>query len=85
MIAYLEDIEWGDAVYFAIITGFTIGHSDIEPLSTWGYVLSVVIGLVGLSFTGMIIGVADVKVEQRQFGSAYRFCRSRMSWEREQW
>lgn len=57
-IAYLEDLPFGDSIYFAFITGLTIGYGDIKPVTAWGRVVSIVIGIVGLIFTGMTIAIA---------------------------
>ena len=57
-IAHLEGLHLADSVYFTFITGLTIGYGDIEPVTGWGRVVSVMIGSVGLILTGMIIAVA---------------------------
>ena len=57
-ISRLERIELGDAIYFAFITGVTIGYGDITPETVWGRVVSVAIGLVGVVFTGLTVAVA---------------------------
>lgn len=57
-IAYLEGLPFGDSIYFAFITGLTIGYGDIQPVTAWGRVVSIVIGIVGLIFTGMTIAIA---------------------------
>lgn len=57
-ISHLERIELGKAIYFAFITGVTIGYGDIAPETVWGRVVSVVIGLVGVVFTGLTVAVA---------------------------
>jgi uncharacterized membrane protein YhaH (DUF805 family) len=57
-IAYLEDLPLADSIYFAFITGLTIGYGDIKPVTAWGRVASVVIGFIGLIFTGMTIAIA---------------------------
>jgi voltage-gated potassium channel len=57
-IATTEKIPIGDAIYFAFITGLTIGYGDIVAHSTAGRVISVLLGVVGILFTGLIIAVA---------------------------
>ena len=57
-ITYLEDIPLADSIYFAFITGLTIGYGDIKPVTPEGRVVSVLIGFVGLIFTGISIAVA---------------------------
>jgi hypothetical protein len=58
MISWLESIDLGDAIYFAFITGLTIGYGDIVPATTQARVVSVAIGLIGMLFTGISIAVA---------------------------
>ena len=57
-IAYFEDLGFGDSVYFAFITGLTVGYGDIEPVTAMGRVISIAIALVGLLFTGITVAVA---------------------------
>ena len=54
----IEGIELGNALYFACITGLTIGYGDISPETACGKALSVAIGLVGLLFTGITVAIA---------------------------
>jgi hypothetical protein len=54
----VEGIKLGDAVYFAFITGLSIGYGDISPETVVGKVMSVVIGLVGMLFIGMTTAIA---------------------------
>ena len=58
LISKLEGIELGEAIYFAFITGFTIGYGDIAPDSALGRVISVAIGLIGMIFTGVTVAIA---------------------------
>ena len=57
-IAYFEDLRFGDSVYFAFITGLTVGYGDIEPVTAMGRVVSIAIALVGLLFSGLTVAVA---------------------------
>ena len=59
-VAYfrVEDIDVGDAMYFAFVTGLTIGYGDITPETAVGKVVSVAIGLVGTLFVGLTVAVA---------------------------
>jgi hypothetical protein len=59
VIAKIEAIGVSDALYFAFVTGFTIGYGDITPHTGLGQVVSLAIGLNGLVFSGLIIAVAN--------------------------
>jgi voltage-gated potassium channel len=58
VISYLEGLHIGESIYFAFITGLTIGYGDIQPVTTLGRVVSVGIGIIGMLFTGMSVAVA---------------------------
>ncbi len=46
-----------DGVYWSFITATTVGYGDIRPLKKVSKVLSILIALVGMMFTGIIIAV----------------------------
>ena len=58
VISRLEGIPLGDAIYFAFVTGLTIGYGDISPATPLGRVISILIGLVGMIFTGVTVAIA---------------------------
>jgi hypothetical protein len=58
VMSWLEGIELGEAIYFAFITGLSIGYGDISPETAWGRVISVSIGLVGMLFVGITVAIA---------------------------
>lgn len=57
-IAAVEKIAFGDAIYFAFITGLTIGYGDIVATTTAGRIVSVILGFVGITFTGLVVAIA---------------------------
>ena len=58
LISKLENIPLGQGIYFAFITGLSIGYGDISPKTGWGCVVSVGIGMIGMIFVGMTVAVA---------------------------
>ena len=57
-ISRLEDLELGDGIYFAFITGLSIGYGDIVPHTTMGRIVSVAIGFIGILVVGFIAAIA---------------------------
>jgi len=47
-----------DAIYWAFITATTVGYGDIRPKVRGGKILSVLIAIVGVTFTGIIVAIA---------------------------
>jgi hypothetical protein len=64
VIAVVEDLSIGDAIYFALITGLTIGYGDIAPATAVGRVIAVALGLIGILFTGLVVAVATNAVRR---------------------
>lgn len=58
ILSLVEQISLGNSVYLSFITAFTIGYGDLTPATTVGRILSVVIGLIGIIFTGLVVAVS---------------------------
>jgi hypothetical protein len=58
LIGFVEGWTVGDAIYFAFVTGLTIGYGDIVPRQALTRALAVGIGISGLFLTGLIAGIA---------------------------
>jgi voltage-gated potassium channel len=58
VIAATEKVSFGKAVYFCCITGLTVGYGDIAPMTAIGRVISVLLGLIGILFTGVVVATA---------------------------
>jgi voltage-gated potassium channel len=59
-IVLAEGQPFGQAVYFVLITGLTVGYGDIAPTTAWGQVASVVAGVIGVINVGIIVAVANI-------------------------
>jgi uncharacterized membrane protein len=57
-IAYFEKIPFAEALYFAFVTGLTIGYGDIAPLTPAGRVVAILTGLIGILMTGLVAAIA---------------------------
>lgn len=58
--AYVGHIEgWTkfNSLYWALITASTVGYGDIRPLKKRSKVLSIIIALIGIMFTGILVAV----------------------------
>ena len=58
VIAAVENMPIGDALYFAFITGLTVGFGDLVPHTGIGRLVAVLIGVVGMLFTGLVVAGA---------------------------
>ena len=66
VIAFVERMPFGDSLYFSFVTGFTIGYGEIVPKTVLGRLVALLIGLIGIVFTGMVVAVA-VRAVQKTF------------------
>jgi hypothetical protein len=57
-ISVLEQLTIEESLYFAFITGLSVGFGDIAPQTTAGRIISVAIGLIGVIFVGLVVAVA---------------------------
>jgi hypothetical protein len=64
MLAYLEKIAFTEALYFAFVTGMTIGYGDIVMHTPSGRLVALLIGFIGILFTGLVVAVLVHAVRQ---------------------
>ena len=57
LFSLVEGKDIGSSIYFAFITGLTIGYGDITPVTTLGRMVAVLTGLVGTIFVGLIVAI----------------------------
>ena len=53
-----------ETVYFCAITALTIGYGDVVPTSTFGRIDAVLLGVIGVVFTGLIVAAAVRGVQE---------------------
>jgi voltage-gated potassium channel len=58
VFAWAEDQTLGNAIYFALVTGLTVGYGDITPVTPMGKAVSAAIAVVGVITAGIYIGIA---------------------------
>ena len=57
-VALLEKWSLFDGLYFAFVSGLTIGYGDLAPKAPLARSLAVGIGFVGIVFSGLVAAVA---------------------------
>jgi len=58
LVGHLEGWRIGDSVYFAFVTGLTIGYGDFVPHSLLTRAITIGIGLSGVLLTALLAAVA---------------------------
>lgn len=62
----------GETVYFCAITALTIGYGDVVPTTGFGRIDAVLLGLIGLVFTGLIVAAAVRGVQEASRQARHR-------------
>ncbi len=63
-VSLFEKMPFGDTLYFAFVTGLTIGYGDIVVQTPFGRLMAVLIGFVGILFTGLMVAVLVYAVRE---------------------
>jgi Na+-translocating ferredoxin:NAD+ oxidoreductase RnfE subunit len=58
VVGVREGWSMQESIYFAFVSGLTIGYGDLAPKSLLGRSLAIGIGLCGVLFTALLAGVA---------------------------
>ena len=58
IVGCIESWKKFDALYWSFITATTVGYGDIRPSYRTSKILSVLIALTGLIFTGIVVAIA---------------------------
>ena len=56
-VTLVEKMPFTDTLYFAFVTGLTIGYGDIVVTTPFGRLVAILIGLIGILFTGLMVAV----------------------------
>ena len=64
LITHIEKMPFGEALYLSFITGLTIGYGDIVVKTPVGRLLAVLLGLIGIIFTGIMVAAAIRAIEK---------------------
>ena len=57
VVGVIEDWPLRDSLYFAFISGLTIGYGDLVPKTLLARALAIVIGMTGILLTGLVAAV----------------------------
>ena len=59
IVAQVENMGFGDALYFTLITGLTVGYGDITPANTLGRIASIIAAVIGVIYVGIVVAAAN--------------------------
>ena len=71
-INLFEKMPFADTLYFAFVTGLTIGYGDIVMKTPGGRLIALMIGFVGILFTGLLVAVLVYAVRESMAESQKR-------------
>ena len=58
LVGLIEGWSVSDSIYFAFVSGLTIGYGDLAPKTFVARVLAIMIGICGVLLTGLVAAVA---------------------------
>ena len=58
LVGFIEGWSVSDSIYFAFVSGLTIGYGDLAPKTFVARVLAITIGIAGVLFTALVAAVA---------------------------
>jgi hypothetical protein len=71
-VTLVEKMPFGDTLYFAFVTGLTIGYGDIVAKTSFGRLVAILIGFIGILFTGLMVAVLVYAVRESMAESRKR-------------
>ena len=57
LVALIEHWSLSEGIYFAFVSGLTIGYGDLAPKAPLARVLAIGIGCIGILLTGLVAAV----------------------------
>jgi uncharacterized membrane protein len=63
-LSLIQKMPLEDALYFAFVTGLTIGYGDIVVQTPFGRLVALLVGFVGILFTGLMVAALVVAVRK---------------------
>ena len=64
VLSRCEGSAFPEAVYFALITAFTVGFGDMTPKSSVGRVVTVFLAFVGMMLMGIFVAIAGAALDR---------------------
>jgi voltage-gated potassium channel len=64
VLARVESLGFWDGQYLAFVTALTIGFGDLFPSDPTGKIICIVLGMIGMIWMGLIVGVASAAVKR---------------------
>ena len=64
IITKVEKMPFADSLYFAFVTGLTVGYGDIVAKTPLGRLVALLIGFVGILFTGLMVAILVYAVRE---------------------
>ena len=64
LIGWIEDWPLGEAIYFAFVSGLTIGYGDLVPTEPLSRALAIMIGFTGILLTGLVAAIGVRALER---------------------
>jgi Ion channel len=64
VIGLLEDWPLREGIYFAFVSGLTIGYGDLAPTQPLSRVLAICIGIAGVLLMGLVVAIAVRALEK---------------------
>ena len=55
-ISYAEDLNFGDGLWWSVVTTATVGYGDISPKTVLGRIIAAALMFIGIGFLGMFTG-----------------------------